>query len=160
MSGWYVNPVGGYGVVTASAVALLVAMLLTNRDLRRLKPSRRWTLVGLRVAVFLLIIAAMLRPTRIFTDTRQKPATLIVLVDRSKSMLTPHAFGDQTRWDAVKKTVDEARTQLGDMGEGVEVKIYSFDRETSPVEFTNAKLGLGKTAAGAQTAIGAALDDV
>ncbi|HEY2882870.1 MAG TPA: glutamine amidotransferase, partial [Pirellulales bacterium] len=59
-----------------------------------------------------------------------------------------------------KKTISDSLPKLADMGEGVEVKVYSFDRETSPLEFTNGKLDLGKTADGAQTAIGAALDDV
>src|SRR5262249_29429554 len=69
-------------------------------------------------------------------------------------------FRDQTRWDALKDTIKTSLPQLSDMGEGVEVKVYSFDRETSPLEFANGKLDLGKMADGVQTAIGAALDDV
>ena len=160
MNGWFVNPVGGYGVVTAAAGALLVVMLLTNRELRRLAPNRRWTLVGLRVAVFLLVIAAMLRPTRVYTEIRQKPSTLVVLADRSKSMQTADAFGDQTRWDALRKVIDDSLSRLSDMGENVEVKVYTFDRETTGIDFTNGKLDLGKTADGTQTAIGSALEDV
>ncbi len=160
MNGWYFNPVGGYGVVTVAAVVLLVVMMLTNRDLRRLRANRRWTLVGLRVAVFLLVIAAMLRPTRVYTEIKQKPATLVVLADRSKSMQTADAFGDRTRWDAVRETVNQSLPLLSDMGENVEVKVYTFDRDTSPVDFTSGKLDLGKTAAGTQTAIGGALEDV
>jgi len=157
---WYCNPVGGYGVVTIAATTMLVVMLLTNRDLRRLRPGRRWTLVGLRVAVFLLVVAAMLRPTHVYTEIRQRPATLVVLADRSKSMETADAFGDRTRWDALCETVTQSLPLLSNMGENVEVKIYAFDRETTPVDFTAGKLDLGKSADGAQTAIGAALEDL
>jgi hypothetical protein len=146
--------------VTAAAGALLVVMLLTNRELRRLAPNRRWTLVGLRVAVFLLVIAAMLRPTRVYTEIRQKPSTLVVLADRSKSMQTSDAFGDQTRWEALRKVVGDSLPLLSNMGENVEVKIYTFDRETTGIDFIDRKLDLGKTADGTQTAIGSALEDV
>src|ERR1700690_1502518 len=129
MSGWYFNPVGGYGLVVLCAAVLLVALLLTSRDLRRLLPQRRWTLVGLRVAVFLLVIAAMLRPTRVYTEIRQQPATLVVLADRSKSMQTADAFGDHTRWDALRDTIAQSQSLLSNMGENLEVEVYDFDRE-------------------------------
>src|ERR1700690_3639183 len=108
MSGWYFNPVGGYGLVVLCAAVLLVALLLTSRDLRRLLPQRRWTLVALRVAVFLLVIAAMLRPTRVFTEIRQRPATLVVLADRSKSMQTADSLNDQSRWEALCNTIKQS----------------------------------------------------
>src|SRR6185369_10635586 len=111
MNGWYINPVGGLGVVIAASVVLLCAMMLVSREMRRMPPKRRWTLVALRVAVFLLVIAAMLRVTRIYTEIRQRPATLVVLVDRSKSMQTADAFGDRPRWDALRETIAESTPQ-------------------------------------------------
>ena len=160
MSGWYINPVGGLGVVIAASVVLLCAMMLASREMRRMPPQRRWTLVALRVTVFLLVIAAMLRITRVFTDIRQRPATLALLIDRSKSMQTADAFGDRPRWDALKEIIDQSLPLLSNMGENLEVKVYAFDRDISPVEFSNGQLNLGKTPDGAQSAIGAALDDV
>ena len=160
MSGWYFNPVGGYGLVVLCAAALLVAMLLTSRELRRLLPRRRWTLVALRVVVFLLVIAALLRPTRVYTEIRQQPATLVVLADRSKSMQTADAFGDRSRWDALRDTIAQSQSLLSNMGENMEVKVYDFARELAPVEFIGGNLDLGKSADGKETAIGAALDDV
>ncbi len=160
MSGWYINPVGGLGVVIAASVVLLCAMMLVSREMRRMPPQRRWTLVALRVTVFLLVIAAMLRITRVFTDIRQRPATLALLIDRSKSMQTADAFGDRPRWDALKEIIDQSLPLLSNMGENLEVKVYAFDRDISPVEFSNGQLDLGKTPDGAQSAIGAALDDV
>jgi hypothetical protein len=160
MNGWTCNPVGGYGLITAVAAALLVVMMLTNPQMRRLGPGRRWTLVGLRLAVFLLVIAALLRPMRVYTEIKEKPATLVLLVDRSKSMRTEDAFGDRTRWNAVRETIAQSLPELSNMGENLEVKVYAFDRDISPVEFTGGKLDLGKTADGPETAIGSALDDV
>ncbi len=160
MNGWHFNPVGSYPLVIAASAVLLAVLMLTGREFRRMKPARRWTLIGLRIAVFLFIIAAMLRPTRVYTEIRQRPATLIVLVDRSKSMQTADAFGDRTRWDALRETIAESTPQLADMGENVEVKVYGFDRDVVPVDFTAGKLDLGKSADGKQTAIGAALEEV
>jgi hypothetical protein len=160
MSGWHLNPVGSYGLVVTAAAALLVVMMLTNGELRRMRPRRRWTLVGLRLAVFLLVIMAMLRPTRVFTEIRQRPATLVVLADRSRSMQTADAFGDRTRWDALKETISNSLPLLADMGENVEVKVYAFDRDLTPLEFRDGKLDLGKSAEGKETAIGSVLEDV
>ena len=160
MNGWIFNPVGGYGLVTAVAAVLLVVMMLTNPQMRRMPPTRRWTLAGIRLAVFLLIIAALLRPTRIFTEIKEKPATLALLVDRSKSMQTEDAFGDRTRWNALRETLSQALPELSNMGENLEVKVYAFDRDVAPVDFAGGKLDLGKSADGSETAIGSALDDV
>ncbi|HZZ29952.1 MAG TPA: hypothetical protein VFE46_18295 [Pirellulales bacterium] len=160
MNGWTCNPVGGYGLVTATAAVMLVVMMLTNPQMRRMSPVRRWTLVALRLVVFLLVIAALLRPTRIYTQIRERPATLVLLVDRSKSMQTEDAFGDRTRWDAVHETIAQSLPQLSNMGENLEVKVYVFDREVTPLEFAHGKLDLGKAADGSETAIGSALDDV
>jgi len=160
MNGWTCNPVGGYGMITAVAAVLLVVMMLTNPQMRRLGPRRRWTLMGLRLAVFFLVIAALLRPTRIYTEIREKPATLVVLIDRSKSMQTEDAFGDRTRWNALRETIAQSLPLLSNMGENLEVKVYAFDRDVSPVDFAGGKLDLGKSADGPETAIGSALDDV
>ena len=160
MNGWYINPVGGLGVVIAASAVLLCAMMLVSREMRRMPPKRRWTLVALRVTVFLLIIAAMLRVTRVYTDIRQRPATLVLLVDRSKSMQTADAFGDRPRWDVLKEIIDQSLPLLSNMGDNLEVKVYTFDRDISAVEFANGQLNLGKSPDGTQSAIGAAIDDV
>ncbi len=160
MSGWYFNPVGSYSLVMISAALLTATMLLTSHELRQMKPRRRWTLVGLRVVIFLLIVLAMLRPTLVYTEIRQQPATLVILLDRSKSMQTADAFGERSRWEALRETINESLPLLGDMGENVEVKIYAFDRDLAPLDFKSGSLELDKTAAGSQSAIGAVLDDV
>jgi hypothetical protein len=160
MSGWYFNPVGSYTLVVIAAGLLLAAMMFTSREFRQMKPRRRWTLVGVRVTVFVLVVLAMLRPTLVYTEIRQQPATLVVLLDRSKSMQTADAFGDRSRWEALRETVNESLPLLSDMGENVEVKVYAFDRDLSQLDFADGKLDPGKTAAGAQSAIGAVLDDV
>src|SRR5690349_4313773 len=120
MSGWYFNPVGSYTLVALSAMLLAGVMLLTSRQLRQMQPRRRWTLVGMRITVFLLLVLAMPRPTLVYTEIRQQPATLVVLLDRSKSMQTADAFGERSRWDSLKETIYDSLPLLGDMGENVE----------------------------------------
>ena len=60
----------------------------------------------------------------------------------------------------LRNAIGESLPLLSNMGENVEVKVYAFDRDISPVEFSGGKLDLGKSAEGKQTAIGAALEDV
>ena len=95
-----------------------------------------------------------------YTEIRQQPATLVVLADRSKSMQTADAFGDRSRWDALRDTIAQSQWLLSNMGENMEVKVYDFARELTPVEFARSKLELGESAEGKETAIGAALEDV
>ena len=64
--------------------------------------ARCWS--ALRVAVFLAIVAGMLRPTHVFTEMKRHRATLIVLVDRSKSMSIADQDGE-SRWEMLRTAV-------------------------------------------------------
>src|SRR5690349_10279712 len=120
------SPVGGPFTVAVCALTLLVLLVLGPLG-SRTTPRRRGILIGLRLAVFLLVILAMLRPTLVYTDTKQQQATLVVLVDRSRSMLVADAFGNQTRWQALEKALAEATPALADLAKRLEVKLYTFD---------------------------------
>ena len=60
-------------------------------------PSDQWAaLVGLRLVVVLLTLLAMLRPTLVYTKVEPQQASLVLLVDGSRSMQVADSLGDQS----------------------------------------------------------------
>lgn len=157
MSSWHFNPVGSTWLVIAIAAMFLGLVVWIGPDVRRLSPRKRTALVSLRVAVFLAIVAGMLRPTHVFTEMKHHRATLIVLVDRSKSMSIADE-GGVSRWEAVRKLIGDTLPDFRALADELDVKFYAFDSALRPVEL-GPNFDLGATAAGRETAIGAAMDD-
>ncbi len=158
MSEWHLNPVGNYQLVAVVAALFLALLVFFGPDASRLPARRRRVLAGLRVAIFLAIVAGLLRPTHVFTEMKRHRATLIVLVDRSRSMSIADEPG-KTRWQALRDEVQRALPAFRQLNDDLDVKFYTFDAGLTPVDLTDGKFDLGDTADGRQTAIGAALDD-
>jgi uncharacterized membrane protein len=160
MSQWYFNPVGGYAVVSAIALALVLLLTLLGLPRHRLSRRRRVVLFALRVAVIGLAMIAMLRPALVRTTTKRRSATLAVLVDRSRSMKIADAVAGKTRWEMLQSTIQEALPTLRSLADDFEIKLYTFDANVQPVDFSQGDVDLGTSPDGKQTAIGAALEDV
>ncbi|HEY1784956.1 MAG TPA: hypothetical protein VGG30_05375, partial [Pirellulales bacterium] len=131
-SSWHFNPVGSYELVVAVCAVFLALAIWIGPDVRRLSRRKRMALVGLRVAVFLAVVACMLRPTHVFTEMRHHRATLIVLVDRSKSMSIADE-GGVSRWEALRKTIADALPDFRALGDDLDVKFYTFDSAISQI---------------------------
>jgi uncharacterized membrane protein len=160
MSEWYVDPVfNSTTLVVALGAALLAALMFLSPELRRLRRGRRNVLLGLRLAIFLLVVLAMFRPAHVYMETKPLPATVIVLVDRSRSMQVQDELGGDSRWASLKDAVAQARGELQLLDEDLEINVYEFDREISPIELSDGRVALSERAEGDQSAIGAALDD-
>ena len=159
-SQWYFNPVGGYGLAGAVALALILLLTLLGLPRHRLSPRRRWTLTLMRLGVIALALFAMLRPALVYTKTKPQSATLVVLADRSRSMMIADAVGGKSRWEMLRATVDEALPTLARIAEDFEVRVYAFDADLHALRFSGDQLDLGAAPDGEQTAIGAALEDV
>jgi len=74
-----------YLAVAVLALALL-ALLALRPQFGSLTRRRRTILTGLRLAIVLLAIAALLRPTWITTVRTPRPSVFLVLLDTSRSM--------------------------------------------------------------------------
>ncbi|MCE9548616.1 MAG: hypothetical protein K8T25_24330 [Planctomycetia bacterium] len=168
MNTWYLSPIldqyfgtGGYAVVGVLGIALLAAWLASVL-FTALPWPRRVALAGLRLGVIVLLIMAMLRPARMTIESRPQPATLLVLLDRSRSMTVKDAFGGHTRWEAMKKAFDDAGPALAKLtgNKSYEVKPYAFDADAVAIEFDGKRIVLGSAPNGDQTAIGMAMQDV
>ncbi len=152
------NPVGGY-LLVALAAAVLLGLLALGPGQSRVSRGRRRALVGVRLAIVLLIVLAMLRPTLVWTTISRKPATLLILADQSRSMQVADAAGDKTRWDSLRASLDAAEPELTQLASEIEVKVYTFDAEAHAVDVVESPTHWPAKADGSQTAIGWVLED-
>lgn len=152
------SPVGGY-LLVALAAAVLLALLALGPGQSRVSSRRRRVLVGVRLAIVVLIILAMLRPTLVFTTISRKPATLLILADQSRSMQVADAAGDKTRWTSLRTGLDDAAYELDTLAREIEVKFYTFDSELHPIDAIGNPLEWPSRPEGKQSAIGWVLED-
>jgi uncharacterized membrane protein len=148
-----------YLLVGIAALALL-ALLVIGPGRGKVSRRRRTTLFGLRLAVVVLVVLAMLRPTLVYTRTEKEAATLVVLADGSRSMSVPDEIGDRTRWEAQRRTLDAARPALAELAEDLEIAAFTFDAEARPADVVHGEIRLPEEPDGEETAIGAVLEDV
>ena len=160
MPRWSFYPIADSYLLVGTAALVLVGLLMVRPGRGKTTRNRMITLIGLRLAVVLLIVLAMLRPTLVYTQTEREAATLVVLVDRSRSMSVPDEVGGKTRWQALRRTLAEAKPALAELGDDLEIAAFTFDAEAYPVDVIQGEIRLGDEADGRQTAIGAALEDV
>lgn len=153
------TPVGGYLLVAMLAAALL-ALLALGPASSRASPRRRRALVGVRLAIILLVVMAMLRPTLVRTTVTRKPATIVILADVSRSMQVADAIGNKTRWESLRASFEDALPAIKNFGDGVEVKLYTFDAEAHPIDVIDSPSQWPPRPDGDQTAIGWVLEDV
>ena len=144
----------------AIAVLVLVALLSLRPRFGNLTRGRWAALAGLRLAVVLLTLFAMLRPERVYTNVTPQRASLVLLVDDSRSMQVADSLGDAPRWDAVKSLLAASADDLDKLAETWDTSAYRFDTTTAPLAIENGEIELPPAPVGEQTALGAALGDV
>ncbi len=151
-------------VMDPIAIALVVAALLALLSLRprfgNLARGRWAALVALRIAVVLLTLIAMLRPELVYTKTTPQRASLVLLVDDSRSMQVADSIGDAPRWDSVKSLLAAAASDLFLIQQTWDSSAYLFNTTTTPLNIDRGHIDLAPTPTGEQTALGAALNDV
>jgi hypothetical protein len=152
------QPVASLPVVIAIAAVLLGLLLVRPRHVRL--AARQWImLIGLRLLVVLLTLAAMLRPALVYTREQPQKASLVLLVDNSRSMQVADSLGDKSRWDAMKLLLDAAANDLAKLDETWDVNAYAFDASTQKLNVRYGKVTLASAPAGDQSAVGAAIND-
>ncbi len=138
---------------------VLAALVLLRPAFASLTVKQRLTLAVLRLFVVLALFFAMLRPTWFGTTTRPLSATLIVLVDQSRSMQVPDAPDGKTRWQAQIDALREASPELIELAKRLEVKIYTFAAGARQLSFDGKVIDLPDAPDGDLTDIGSSLDD-
>ena len=84
----------------------------------------RWFALGLRLLAILLCLMAALRPKVTLNEKKKQAASLVYLIDSSKSMILADEVNGQTRWSVAKEILKQ--------GAGaVQIAIARFEREDS-----------------------------
>ncbi|MGC4007153.1 MAG: hypothetical protein QM811_30105 [Pirellulales bacterium] len=138
---------------------MLALMMGLAAESRRLGRGKHWTLFGLRLVVFLLLIAVMLRPTLVTVETKSKTASIELLIDWTRSMNQEDELNGKSRWAALTADLRDAAPLLKELGEKYQLEYTIFDEQSTTVGATLDKLP-SKAPAGKLTAIGGALEDL
>lgn len=159
MSTWGIDPVGG-GTFLAILAVLGIGALFVGPAQGKLS-GRRWlALVALRSTSALLLLLIMLRPTLVTTETHKQPGSLVMLADSSRSMRIDDTIGDISRWQTLKQMLDASQSELAELADSWDLKLYEFDQEIRPVKINEGQAALAEEPDGPQSALGSALDDV
>ncbi len=159
MNSWSVDPVGGFWFFFVVA-CLLTLVLLVSPSKRRLSFRQRSILLGLRAGTALLLLFVMLRPTLVAIEIRKLPGSLVLMLDSSRSMQIADSVGNNSRWDALRSSLESASKPLAELAESWDIKAYRFDETVFLTDLELGQVDLPEQAEGPQTAIGSALDDV
>ncbi len=107
-------------------------------------------------AGLLLCLLAALRPTVTLKEKKKQAASLVYLIDTSKSMLIADEVNGQTRWDVAKRDPQAgARSSPRRSGPDLNVKVHLFDSTlTEPKADEHGELAKPK---GLETKLGTAM---
>ncbi|QDU91469.1 hypothetical protein Pla175_48980 [Pirellulimonas nuda] len=157
---WSFDPVGGAPFTLLVGVVLVLLVWLVPPSRGRLTRRQRGALVALRLAFLALVLLTMVRPSLQYTRVEKLRATLVLLLDSSRSMQVEDSLGDASRWRSVVDMLGESREALEKLSENWDVAAWRFDTGLTPVAFENGTLVLPETPDGDQTGIGAALSEL
>lgn len=125
---------GLYNVLLIAASIALVVYVYRQAGGAR---SWRWAAAGLRLMLFLLLIAALNQPVIHLQQNREQPSVLAVMIDDSQSMQVadqPVAGVEQPRLDAVKYLLtDPSSALLASLGRDHELRLYHFGSQALPL---------------------------
>jgi uncharacterized membrane protein len=152
------QPVADWTVVIFITAVLLGLLFIRPRHVRLLR--RQWAaLIGLRLVVVLLMLFALLRPSFVYTKVEPVKASLVVLLDGSRSMQVADSLGDKSRWDAMKLLLDASASDIGKLAAKWDITAYQFDNEMKKLDLRDGKIELAAAPGGEESAIGAAMND-
>ncbi|MEN1679124.1 MAG: glutamine amidotransferase [Planctomycetota bacterium] len=155
---WSFQPVGGW-LLTGLVVAVLAALVWVVPQPR---PSggKLAALRALRAAVVLLVLLALARPTLLRTIDQPVEASLVLLVDESRSMQVEDSLADASRWAALKRMLGDSAAAIDRLDDLWTVRAYRFSGEVDEIEIEGGRLKLPDEPTGDATGVGAALAEV
>ena len=79
------------------------------------------------------MLFALLRPSLVYTKVEPVEASLVLLVDSSRSMQVADSLGNKPRWDSMKLLLDASASDLATLGKKWDVTAYQFDSQSRKV---------------------------
>ena len=157
MSQWSMDPVfGSYAIVIAVASVLFLLLLAVRQD-RSISWRRKLLLRSLRLAVILLVVLGMLRPTHVSSSRKPQSAVFLVLVDLTESMLYPGSQVGVTRWQEQLDTIRASQSAMQKLHEGMAIKVYGYTHQLHPLSWDGTSIEMPPLPDGQQTDIGTTL---
>ncbi|MBH25012.1 MAG: hypothetical protein CMH57_11260 [Myxococcales bacterium] len=142
---WSLLFLGGWGpgVLTVLVILGLLVFGLSWYDLRDMRPHRRWTLVALRVAVYLIAVALLLEPALELKNVTKVKNHIAVLVDSSLSQTLKVGDGETRRIDRATTFVrEELKELLTTPNDDHIFDVYTFDSELTPSSYEEVGRGV------------------
>lgn len=158
MSEWSLNPVGGWWA--ASAVMAALALVLLVKPVPTPSPGRLTVLRLLRLLASLMVGFALLRPALTHLRSEPLPASLLLLVDDSRSLSVEDSLGGRSRWDALRSMLADSTESLRRLSDRWEVKAFRFSDSLREVPVTDGAPQLPDEPLGEASALGAALEEL
>jgi len=144
------NPIAPWPLlVLASLAVMTLTWVAYNRKLRGSQGAWRWFAIGLRALALLMCLLAMLRPSVLMMEKKKQPASIILLVDSSKSMTVGDEANSRTRGDDAKDVIRDFRGGTKNLGANLDAKVFRFDSTVAeigpdtPLEFRGRETALG-----------------
>ncbi|MEM9411751.1 MAG: glutamine amidotransferase, partial [Planctomycetota bacterium] len=154
MQNWTIQPITSLTLLTIAAVGLTFLLFL-GPSFSEISKRRRWSLIGIRLGIIGLAFVAMLRPGFVQKVERSHSATMLFLIDLSRSMDLPHRADDSTRFGAMKKMLEANESLFENFLENdISVKFYGFDSQIVQLDYQDGKLSLPDKPIGSETDIG------
>jgi uncharacterized membrane protein len=159
VSSWSLEPIFDSYLAVVLIAGALLALLLLRPTYRALSQEQWAALLGLRLGAILLLLVAMLGPTRVSKTREPQSASVLVLFDSSRSMQLPDASGGRSRWEAELETFNRAEPLLKELSNQLAVKVYAYDAALKPIEREGGRWKTPASPAGSRTDLGGALHD-
>lgn len=156
---WSTQPILNSHLLVVFLAIGLSLLLMIRPAFRQLSMTRQRLLQGLRLAVVLLMLLAMLRPTLVRSTGERQRAVLVMLFDQSRSMQLSSDRQGETRWESMVRVLDRCRASLAALRDQVEIRGYVFDKRVIAAEWGEAGFALPLNPEGDQTDIGSSLFD-
>ena len=122
------DPIWPIWIVLPLAAGLLYFSWWTYRNTRIGK--KRWML-ACRIAAVLVVTFVFLRPGMVVSRDLDRSASVVVLLDVSRSMSIRDELGNQTRHEAALRALNDAQPAIDRLGEKLQVRYFEFARKLS-----------------------------
>jgi len=141
MQHWHLSPItehyfagGAYLLVALIAIFLFTAWT-ASLFFTPVPIQRKTVLAALRLAMIFVLLFVLLRPSHIVTEDEKQSATLIILLDRSRSMQVEDTASGESRWKQMRKLLTSLREPISRMQDEkeIEIRLYAFDKQSEPI---------------------------
>lgn len=96
-------------MLVAIAMVTVLTLWAYAKRLKGTTGRWRWFALSLRLLAILLCLMASLRPKVTLNEKKKQAATLVYLIDSSKSMTLVDEVNGQSRWSVAKQILKQCR---------------------------------------------------